>query len=99
MSSHLAFCNYLREFFGPQYSEKCVPLRKYTKKGAEFKDYDTDTVAQASREWLIAMTIDKVVLVVPDWEAAARPWETCLPFELYLDASDVAWSALYGENG
>ena len=49
INSHLAFCNYLREFFGPQYSDKCVPLRKYTKKGAEFKDYDTDTVAQASR--------------------------------------------------
>ena len=27
--SHLAFCNYLREYYGPDYSEKTLPLKKY----------------------------------------------------------------------
>ena len=26
--SHLAFCNYLREFYGPDYTERTIPLKK-----------------------------------------------------------------------
>eukprot|EP00969_Alexandrium_andersonii_P279445 12352026-Alexandrium_andersonii.AAC.1 len=35
--------------------------------------------------------IEKVVLTTPDWAAAARPWESGRPFEMYVDASDEAW--------
>ena len=50
--SHLAFCNYLREFYGPDYAEKTIPLKTYLKKGADFSLYANDSNAQAAREWL-----------------------------------------------
>ena len=40
---------------------------------------------------MIEQTIDKVVLVHPDFEAASRPWQSGRPFEVYIDASDLAW--------
>ena len=30
-------------------------------------------------------------MVVPEWEADARPRKSARPFELYVDASDEAW--------
>ena len=84
----------MREFFGPLFPEKCKPLRKYAKEGADFTAYAADAEAQASRTWLIETLLEQVVLVTPDWEAAARPYESGRPFELYLDASDVAWAAV-----
>ena len=89
--SHLAFCNYLREFFGPDFSEKTKPLRAYQKKNADFSLYANDTAAQHAREWLISRVLDRCVLVIPDWEAASKPWESGRPFEAFLDASDEAW--------
>ena len=91
ISSHLAFCNYLREFFGPDFSAKTKPLRAYLKKEADFKTYGTDQTAQAARAWLIEVTLESCVLVVPDWEAAAKPWQSGRPFEAFLDAADESW--------
>ena len=47
IGSHLAFANYLREFFGPDFSEKVKPLRYYQKKDADFATYATDREAVA----------------------------------------------------
>ena len=57
ITSHLAFCNYLREFYGPDYSVRTQPLRNYLKKGADFTKYATDAEAQSAREWLCDQTI------------------------------------------
>ena len=89
--SHLAFANYLRECFGPEYPEKTAPLKKYLKKGADFNMFKDDKDAQAAREWLIHQTVEHCVLVVPDWDAASKPWISGRPFEVYIDASDLAW--------
>ena len=92
--SHIAFCNYLREFYGPEYSERTQALRKYQKKGADFSMYANDTEAQQAREWLISTLIESIVLVVPDWEAASKPWLSGRPFEAYIDASDISWCVI-----
>ena len=42
---------------------------------------------------MISQTLDKAVLVQPDWEAAAQPWRSGRPFLLFIDASNVAWCA------
>ena len=84
----MAFANYLREFLGPEFSARVKPLRHYAKKEAVFQDYANDKPAQAARKWLIDLIIDKCVIVNPDWEAAARPWQSGRPFEAFLDASD-----------
>ena len=89
--SHIAFCNYLREFFGPDYPEQIVPLKKYLKKGADFGMFADDKEAQRARAWLCECALDKCVLVNPDWGAAAKPWMSGRPFEVYIDASDMAW--------
>ena len=78
--SHLFFGSYLREFLGPDFVEQTAPLAKYRKSNANFADYATDLAAQGARKWLIAQTLDKAVLVQPDWDAAARPWESGRPF-------------------
>ena len=95
--SHLAFCNYLREFFGPEYSSRTAPLREFLKKGADFAHYsdgsDLAKKAQAARAWLLDCTLQHCILEVPDWEAAAYPWSSGRPFELFLDASDISWCA------
>ena len=89
--SHLAFANYLREYFGPDYSEETKPLRAYVKKGADVGQFAADIPGQQARKWLIEQTIDKVILVHPDFEAASRPWQSGRPFEVYIEASDLAW--------
>ena len=91
IASHLAFCNYLREFFGPDYSEKTKPLRAYLKKGSDFTMFEKDTEAQRARTWLMNQTLEHCILVVPDWNAAAEPWLSGRPFEGYGDASDLSW--------
>ena len=40
----------------------------------------------------VAPVDQAVVLVVPDWNAAAYPWVSGRPFEMWVDASDEAWS-------
>ena len=89
--SHLAFCNYLREFFGPDYSAATKPLREYLKKGADFSKFADDVDAQKARQWLVEQQVQHVILVQPDWQAAATPWWSGRPFEAFLDASDEAW--------
>ena len=96
--SHLAFCNYLREYFGPDYPEETLPLKKYLKKGADFSMYAEDRDAQKARQWLITATLENCVLVVPDWEAASRPWVSGRRFEAYIDASDLAWCVALGQR-
>ena len=34
------------------------------------------------------------MLTVPGWKAAARPWDSGRPLEIYIDASDTAWCAV-----
>ena len=53
--SHVAFCNYLREFYGPDYVPMTSPLKKYLKKGADFSPYASDKEAQAARQWLASL--------------------------------------------
>lgn len=91
ITSHLAFCHYLREFYGPDFSAKAQPLRAYSKKGADFARYVDDLEAQAARGWLCKRTLENVVLTSPDFSAAAEPWKTGRPFEAWLDVSDIAW--------
>ena len=93
INSHLAFANYLQEFLGPDYNDRPQELRKYLKKGADFSRYAEDVAAKEARVWLVNAVLEHCVLVVPDWKAAARPWATGRPFELYLDASDLSWCA------
>ena len=38
------------------------------------------------------------MLVVPNWDAAARPWLSGLPFEVYIDASDLAWCVVLAQR-
>jgi hypothetical protein len=87
----LASSNYSREFFGPDFSTAIKPFRQHCKKGAEFARYADDEDAHRARQWLVSNTVAKVILVSPDWEAAAHPWISGRPFEAYLDASDEAW--------
>ena len=89
--SHVAFCQYLREFYGPDFPGMVKPLRAYAKSGADFKLFASDEAAQKARAWLITTLVEKVVLHTPDWTAAARPWESGRPFEMYVDASDESW--------
>ena len=89
--SHLYFASYLREFLGPDFVELTEPLHRYRKKDADFSQYKTDKAAHESRKWLISQTLDKAVLVQPDWAAAARPWESGRPFLIMIDASNIAW--------
>ena len=47
ISSHLAFANYLREFLGPDFSDKTKPLRLYLKKDVvKFENFAQDKEAQ-----------------------------------------------------
>ena len=89
--SHLAFCNYLREYFGPEYPDQTSTLRKYCKKEADFASYAKDEAGQRDREWLMTQILEHCVITVPDWSAAARPWLSGRPFEAFLDASDTRW--------
>ena len=91
INSHLAFANYLREYLGPDYSERVKPLRAYQKKGANFADFAEDKVAQEARLWLKSIILENCVLVLPDFVAASRPWHSGRPFEAFLDASDESW--------
>ena len=91
INSHLAFANYLREYLGPDYSERAKPLRAYQKKGANFADFAEDKVAQEARLWLKSIILENCVLVLPDFVAASRPWHSGRPFEAFLDASDESW--------
>ena len=38
--------------------------------------FDIDLEAQGARQWLVDRVLTECVLVSPDWEAAARPWES-----------------------
>ena len=49
-------------------------MRKYGKKGADFGAYANDMEAHEARRWLIETVVSAVVLVVPDWVAAASLW-------------------------
>ena len=89
--SHLAFCNYLREFYGPDFPQVTKPLRVYSKKGHDFATYHNDTAAKHAREWLKSKLIEEVMLTTPDWKAAASPWDSGRPFEAFYDASDESW--------
>ena len=91
--SHLYFGSYLREFLGPDFVEKTEPLHQYRKAGADFTGYKNDKAAHEAREWLISQTLEKAVIVQPDWEAAAQPSRSGRPFLLFIDASSVAWCA------
>ena len=66
-------------------------MRYYLKKDADFAKYASDTEAQEARRWIIDRVLTECVLVTPDWEAAARPWDSGRPFEAFLDASDESW--------
>ena len=65
--------------------------RAYLKKGADFSNYANDVEAQAAREWLCDQTLERVILVNPDFAAAAEPWRSGRPFEAWFDASDHGW--------
>ena len=65
-------------------------LTKYLKKGADFSFHAQDEVGQAARSRLIHAALEKCVLNVPDWQAAASSWASGRPFEIYIDASDEA---------
>ena len=56
--------------------------------------YKNDKEAQAAREWLIQQTLEHCVLVVPDWDAAAKPWVSGRPFEVYIDPNSDLKRAL-----
>lgn len=55
--SHIQFCQYLSEFYGPRFPEKLKPLRAYAKDGVDFSGYATDEAAKAARQWLIETMI------------------------------------------
>ena len=97
--SHVAFCQYLREFYGPEFPIRTKCLRKYSKKGADFAQYAEDVEAQGARDWLTTKTINEVVLSSPDWAAAAAPWDSGRPFEPFYDASDEQWCAWLTQRG
>jgi len=90
--SHVAFCQYLREFFGPEFPRRVKPLRVYAKKETDFQAvWPTHVEGHKARDWLNATLIEKVVLAMPDWHAAAHPWKSGRPFECFYDASDEQW--------
>ena len=94
IASHLAFCNYLREFFGPDYNDQTKPFWLYLKKGADFKGgWPTDEVAHAARAWLINATLTNCILAV------SRPWQSGRPSEVYSDASDEGWCVCLCQRG
>ena len=45
-NSHLAFCKYVWEYFGPDYSYKTKPLRRYLTQEVEFSAYEHEADAQ-----------------------------------------------------
>lgn len=75
----------------PDLPELIAPLRKYLKKGARFEDYWEDAAAQAARKRLITAVLKNCTIVTPDYEAAAKPFESGRPFEYFTDASDYGW--------
>ena len=95
ITSHLQFIQCKKEFFGPEFPEKCKALRACTTKGADFSKWKDDAEAVAARERLVSQTIERVVLAEP----AARPWESGKPFELFFDASDLAWCVVLCQRG
>ena len=88
--SHVHFVEYLKEMI-PELPEIIFPLRKYLKKGANFAEYATDWAAQNARKRLIEVVLDKCVLIQPDWKAAADPFKSGRPLEIFEDASDFGW--------
>ena len=76
---------------GPELRDKTKSLRAYLKKGADFSNYNSDLAAQEARQWLLDQLLTECVIVNPNWDAAARPWESGCPFEAYHDASDESW--------
>ena len=92
--SFLAFANYLRMYLGPRFVDKSMPLRKYTKKGSDFSMYAHDAEAQKAFQDIKGILVERAVLYAPDWEAAAYPWRSARPFEVYIDASDHSYCAV-----
>ena len=78
-------------YSGPDLSEKTKPVRQYLQKGADFTVYADDHEAHDAREWIIQWTLEKCILLIPDWDAAAYPLESGRPFEAFLEASDESW--------
>ena len=92
--SFLAFANYLRMYLGPRFVDKSLPLRKYTRKGSDFQMYEHGVAAQKAFQEIRNTLVDRAVLYAPDWEAAAYPWRSARPFEVYIDASDHSYCAV-----
>ena len=76
---------------GSQLRDKTKSLRAYLKRDADFSKYNSDSTAQEARQRLLDQVLTECVIVNPNWDAAARPWESGCPFEAYLDASDESW--------
>lgn len=90
LRSHVHFAEYLNEFM-PELPEVIYPLRKYLKKGALFSEYLNDPEAMAAKRRLTELVVDKCVIVNPDFTAAADPFGSGRPFELFSDASEYGW--------
>jgi len=92
--SFLCFVNYLRSHMRPGWTDWEATLRPFRKKGVDFQElWNSDKVYQESFEKIREAASEDVVLVHPDYEAAARPDESGRPFEAFFDASDFGWAA------
>ena len=92
-----AYANFIKEYI-PSFHVHDLHLRKYTKKGAKFSEWQGDAVAQqAFRDLRDAVAVD-AELHVPDYDAAADP-ASGRRFELFVDTSDFAWGCTLSQRG
>ena len=63
---------------GPELRDKTKSLRAYLKKSADSSKYNSDLAAQEARQWLLDQVLTECVIVNPNLDAAARPWQSVL---------------------
>ena len=95
LNSFLCFVNYLREYMDPKWIKYETMLSPFRKKGMDFDAlWSSDAkYEEAFNEIRLCLSRD-VVLLHPDYNAAARPDQTGRPFEIFVDANDYGWAAV-----
>ena len=91
--SFRAYANFIREFL-PAFQENDFHLKKYTKKGMKFSDYQRDEKAQEAFKRMKADLAKQAALHVIDYAAAADP-KQLRPLELYVMLATLDGAVLW----
>jgi hypothetical protein len=92
VNSFLCFVNYLREYMNPEWVSWELVLRPFRKKDCDYHATWNLKCEEAFLKIRTALSRDVVLNHMDHW-AAAHPELSGRPLEMFIDASDYAWSA------